>query len=80
MATSSITCRYCGHEFLASRADARYCSASHRARASQQAASDRRDAARDLLMRQTRAIIDGADPAALAEIAAEAERLLPSGV
>ncbi|GAA1431394.1 hypothetical protein GCM10009616_18400 [Microlunatus lacustris] len=38
------------------------------------------DAARDLLLRQTRAVIAGSDPAVMAEIAAEAERIFgPDG-
>lgn len=58
------------------RADARFCSGRCRA------ANGRRlrAVAFELLMRQTRAIQTGADVSVLDEIAAEAERLLPSGV
>lgn len=72
-------CRVCGGNFAATRQDARHCSHACRQRAyreRQEAAARRMSLAADLLRRQTRAIIDGADGAVLASIAREAELLL----
>lgn len=65
-----LDCQICGAAFVADRRHARQCSGACRQRAY------RRRIAADLLKRQTRAIIDGADPAVLDVIAREAQDLL----
>lgn len=75
----NFKCQVCGSTFEAIRQDARQCSNACRQRAYRKrrnAAAQRRSLAANLLRRQTRAIIDGADPAVLASIAREAELLL----
>jgi hypothetical protein len=66
-----MTCHRCGSTFTATRSDARHCSTNCRVLAHHV----RRTQAVELLRRQTRAIIDGADEAVLAAIAREAEAL-----
>lgn len=67
-----MTCHRCGSTFTASRSDARHCSTNCRVLAHHA----RRTHAVELLRRQTRAIIDGADPTVLDSIAREARVLL----
>ncbi|MFJ6156325.1 hypothetical protein ACIQF8_03140 [Pseudarthrobacter sp. NPDC092184] len=67
-----MTCHFCGSTFAATRADARHCSTNCRVKAH----TAKRGKAAELLRQQTRAIIDGADPAVLAAIARQAEVLL----
>lgn len=66
------SCHFCGSTFSGARADARHCSTNCRVKAH----TCKRGKAAELLRRQTRAIIDGADAAVLASIAREAELLL----
>lgn len=69
------TCVRCHKLFDAVRIDARWCSASCRAADHRAAKAAHLDAAKALLMAQTRAIQDGADVTVLAELARQAERL-----
>lgn len=75
----NFRCLVCGGMFEAVRHDARQCSPACRQRAyrtRKDAATRRRGLAADLLRRQTRAIIDGADATVLVSMAREAELLL----
>lgn len=83
MAQHFFNCQVCREPFEATRADARQCSkacAQSAFRARQDVANTRNRAAADLLRRQTRAIIDGADPVVLAAIAREADELFAQAV
>jgi hypothetical protein len=70
-------CAHCHHPFEG-RADARFCSSACRSASARELSAARLAAAKSLLIRQTRAILDGADRATLDAIAREAERILPS--
>lgn len=68
-------CARCNHPFEA-RADARFCSSACRSASARELSAARMAAAESLLIRQTRAILDGAPAEVLVEITAEAEQLL----
>ncbi|RAX48938.1 hypothetical protein DQ353_12525 [Arthrobacter sp. AQ5-05] len=69
-------CDVCQSSLEGTRPTARYCSDACKMRAYRRRLADRQEIAADLLRRQTRAIIDGADASVLAAIARDAERLL----
>lgn len=83
MATHNFKCQICASPFEASRSDAVQCGPACRQaafRVRQGAANAHNRLAADLLRRQTRAVIDGADPAVMAALAREAEALFAEAV
>jgi hypothetical protein len=81
MPQHDFNCQICGSAFEATRADAVQCSQACRQaayRARQGTVHSRNSQAAELLRRQTRAIVHGADPVVLAAIAREAEELFGS--
>jgi hypothetical protein len=71
-----MRCHFCKTYFEPRRSDARFCSPAHKAAWHRAEERRQREAALDLLLRQTRAVHDG-DTEALSAIADEAARLLP---
>lgn len=76
MASFRNTCQHCRTDYTAYNSRSRFCSGTCRAAAHSAARVKRQSAALDLLARQSEALVSGADPAILASLAREAQRLL----
>lgn len=76
MASFRNTCEHCRTGYTAYNSRSRFCRDSCRVAAHRDAKAKRENAALDLLARQSAALAAGADPAVLASLAREAQRLL----